>query len=121
MKTITLISTALFLSGSILSVANAAAPSEVPTAVVMFGDLDTTGSTGKEELYRRLIRAARSVCHSLDPSESGAKMLVTPLYKACLDQAVSGAVVRINRPEFTDYVASRMMKPASAVIQLAAR
>jgi UrcA family protein len=121
MKTITLITTALILSGSILSVTKAAAPSDVPTAVVKFGDLETTGSAGKEELYRRLTRAARSVCRSLDPSESGAKMLVTPLYKACIDQAVSGAVAKINRPDFTDYVASRMPKPVSAGIQLAAR
>jgi UrcA family protein len=121
MKTITLITTALFLSGSTLSVAEAAAPSDVPTAVVKFGDLDTIGLAGKAELYRRLTQAAREVCRSLDPSQSGPKMLVRPLYKGCINQAVSGAVAKINRPEFTDYVASRMPKPASAGIQFAAR
>jgi UrcA family protein len=121
MKTITLITIALFLSGSTLSVAKAAAPSDVPTAVVKFGDLDTVGSAGKDELYRRLTRAARAVCRSLDPSQSGAKMRVTPLYKGCIYQAVAGAVAKINRPDFTDYVASRMPKPSSAGIQLAAR
>jgi UrcA family protein len=121
MKSITRLIAALIVSGSILSVAEATPPSDVPTAVVKFGDLDATRPAGKEELYRRLTHAARSVCHSLDPSESGAKLQLTPLYKACIDQAVSGAVAQINRPEFTDYVASRMPKPDHAGIQLAAR
>jgi UrcA family protein len=121
MKSFTLITTALVLSGSILSIGHAAPPSAVPTTVVKFGDLNTTGPAGKEELYRRLTRAARSVCRSLDPFESGAKLQLAPLYNACIDQAVSGAVARINRPEFTDYVASRTQKPSSTGIQLAAR
>jgi UrcA family protein len=121
MKTFSLIATTLFLSGSILSVVQAASPSDVPTALVKFGDLDVTRPAGKEELYRRLTRAAHSVCRSLDPSESAAKVQLTPLYKACLDQAVSGAVSQINRPEFTEYVASRMPMPDHAGIQLAAR
>jgi hypothetical protein len=49
------------------------------------------------------------------------KLQLIPLYKACIDQAVSGAVARINRPEFTDYVASRTPKAAHVGIQLAAR
>jgi UrcA family protein len=121
MKTFTLIATALVLSGSILSAANAAPPSDVPTTVVKFGDLDATRPAGKEELYQRLTRAARSVCRSLDPSESRANLQFMPLYKACIDQAVSGAVAQINRPEFTDYVASRTQKPDHVGIQLAAR
>jgi hypothetical protein len=47
MKKFALITTALVLSGSIFSIAQAAPPSDVPTAVVKFGDLDTTGSAGK--------------------------------------------------------------------------
>ncbi len=121
MKTFTLITTALVLSGSILSIGHAAPPSDVPTTVVKFGDLNTTGPAGKEELYRRLTRAAHSVCRSLDPSDSAVKLQLTPLYKACIDQAVSGAVAKINLPEFTDYVASRRPKPVSTGIQLAAR
>ena len=119
MKFLNLISTALVISGSFLSVADAAPPSDVPTAVVTFGDLDATHPAGKEELYRRLTRAARSVCRSLDPSDSAAKMEVTPLYKDCIDRALSGAVARINRPEFSDYVASRMPAPDHAGIRLA--
>jgi UrcA family protein len=122
MKPVTFIITAVVLSGSILAVAQAAPPSDVPTAVVKFGDLDATRPAGKEELYRRLTRAARSVCRSLDPSESGAKKFqLTPLYKACIDQAVSGAVAQINRPDFTNYVAAQLPKVANAHLHLADR
>jgi UrcA family protein len=119
MKKFALITTALVLSGSIFSIAQAAPPSDVPTAVVKFGDLDTTGSAGKEQLYRRLTQAAHAVCRSLDPSGSVARL--APLYKACIDQAVSGAVAKIDRADFTDYVAMRTAKPARAGIQLASR
>jgi UrcA family protein len=122
MKTFTLITTALFLSGSILTVVEAASPSEVlATAVVKFGDLDATRPAAMEELYQRLTRAAHSVCRSWDPSGSVAQSQLTPLYKACIEQAVSDAVSQINRPTFTDYVASRMKKPDHVGIQLAAR
>ncbi len=121
MKTFTLIATALVLSGSILSAANANPQSDVPTAVVKFGDLDANRPAGKDELYRRLTRAATSVCRSLDPNESGLNLALIPLHNACIDQAVSGGVAKINRPEFTDYVAYRKQKPARTGIQLAAR
>ena len=106
MKTFTLITTTLVLCGSILSVAKAAPPSDIPTAVVKFGDLDTTHPAGKKELYRRLNRAAHAVCSPLEGASGSA--LVNPQYRACLDQAVSGAVAQINRLEFTDYVATRV-------------
>ncbi len=121
MKTFTALTTALVLTGSILSVANAAPPSDVPTTVVRFGDLDATRPAGKEELYRRLTRAARVVCHSLDPSERPANLRLTSLYKACIDNALFGAVAQINRPEFTDYVAAQRPKVAKANLLLADR
>jgi UrcA family protein len=121
MKSFTLITTALVLSGSILSGAKAAPPSDAPTTVVKLGDLDTSRPAGKEELYRRLTRAAHSVCRPVDPSESGKNLQLIPLYKACVDHAVAGAVAQINRPEFTDYVAFRTQKPDRAGVQLAAR
>lgn len=119
MKTITSIATILILSGSILSVANAAPPSDVPTAVVKFGDLDTARAADKEELYRRLSRAVRTIC-SPQQATPGSITVGMSRYSACIERTVSGAVARINRPEFTDYVASRMQKPDHVGIQLAA-
>jgi UrcA family protein len=120
MKTFTLITTALVLCGSILSVAKAARPSDIPTAVVKFGDLDTTHPAGKKELYRRLSRAAREVCSSLE-GVSGSTAFPTHQYGACIDRALSGAVAQINRPDFTDYVATLAHEPAGAGARLAAR
>ena len=118
MKSIILITTSLIVSGSILSTAKAAAPAGVPTAVVKFHDLDITRPAGKEELYRRLMRAARTVC---GPGRWPEKALITPQYEACIDQAVSGAVARFNRTEFTDYVAAQTPKATNAVERLARR
>jgi UrcA family protein len=122
MKTIALITAALVLSGSILSAAKAAPPSDVATAVVKFGDLDTTRPAGKEELYRRFARAARSTCRSLDPSDASTKWLASRAqYEACINQALEGAVARFNRPDFTEYVAARTGKSTSAGVRLADR
>ena len=89
-------------------------------AVVKFGDLDTTHPVAQEELYRRLSRAVRTVCGPLEEAP-GSIAVGMSRYAACIDQAISGAFARINRPEFTDYVASVMHKPDHMGIQLAAR
>ena len=120
MKTITLITITLFLCGSILSVAKAAPPSDVPTAVVKFGDLDTTKAAGQQELYRRLSRAVQSVCRPMGHAP-GSIAVGLSRYTACVDKALSSAVAQINRAEFTDYVASRAQKPEHVGIQLASR
>jgi UrcA family protein len=120
MKTFTLITTALFLSASILSVTEAAPPSDVPTAVVKFGDLDTTRPAGKEELYRRLSRAAQAVCSPLEGA-FGSRALVTPQYEACINQALAGAVAQFNRPDFTAYVATRTQRSVGLDTRLATR
>jgi UrcA family protein len=121
MKTIILFTTALVLSGSIFSVAQAGSSSDAPTAVVKFGDLDTTRSAGQEALYRRVTRAAQSVCGSLDPGVSGRNLALVSLHTACVDQALAAAVAQINRPEFTNYVATRLPNVTGADIRLAAR
>ena len=121
MKSFILITAAVVFSGSILT-ANADSQSDVPTAIVKFADLDANRTAGKEELYRRLTRAAIGVCSPLDASELvAAKLQLSSLHKACIDQAVIGAVAKINRPDFTEYAASRMNKPAHVGMQLAAR
>jgi UrcA family protein len=120
MKPTTLIATIVVLSGSILSAAQAATPSDLPAIVVKFGDLDTTSSAGQQDLFRRLSKAVRTICAPLQAAP-GSIAVGMSRYNACVDRAVSDAVARINRPEFTDYVASRMQKSDRVGIQLAAR
>jgi UrcA family protein len=121
MKKFTLITTALVLVGSIFTVAEASPPSDLPTSVVKFGDLDTTHAAGQEQLYRRVTRAAQAVCRPLDPSNSGSRLALISLHRACVDKALADAVVKINLPEFTDYVASRMPNSTGPGIRVAAR
>jgi UrcA family protein len=121
MKSITLITTAIVLTGSILAAAQAAPPSDVPTAVIKFQDLDIAGPAGKEKLYGRLVRAARAVCSPLDPNGSVVKPAFPQQYETCIDQAVSGAVARFNRQEFSDYVTARQSNGANASLRLAGR
>ena len=117
MKTITLITITLFLCGSILSVAKAAPPSDVPTAVVGFGDLDTLAR--EKGTYCRLSLAAIR-CRPMGDAP-GSIAVGLSRYTACVDKALSSAVAQINRAEFTDYVASRAQKPEHVGIQLASR
>ncbi len=121
MKSIILIATATILSGSILAAAQAAPPSDVPTAVVKFRDLDMAGPAGKERLYRRMVQAARAVCSPLDPNGSVVKPAFPRQYETCIDQAVFGAVARLNRQEFSEYVAARQPNGANASVHLANR
>jgi UrcA family protein len=121
MKKFTLVTTALVLVGSIFTVAEASPPSDAPTTVVKFGDLDTTHAAGQEQLYRRVTRAAQVVCRPLDPGTSGAQLSLISLHAACVDKAIANAVAQINRSEFTDYVASRMPNPVSPAMRLASR
>jgi UrcA family protein len=86
--------------------ASAASPSDDQPAsdgakqyVVRFADLDLSKMAGATALYGRLQRAARTVC---DPLESRDLAFATK-YRACMDQAVSSAVARINRPLLSAY------------------
>lgn len=67
--------------------------------VVRFADLDLSKMAGATALYFRLQRAARAVC---DPLESRELAFATK-HRACMDQAVTSAVARINRPLLSEY------------------
>jgi UrcA family protein len=104
MKVVALYFAWIIFSVSIHSVAKAASTSDVPTAAaVKLRDLEITRPAGKQDLYRRLIRAARAAC---SPGGWPDKAGVTPQHEECVDQAVSDAVARFNRAEFSDYVAA---------------
>jgi UrcA family protein len=122
MKTLNILAPALLLCGSMLSTANAATPSDdVPTMVVKFADLDTTHAPGMQELYRRLDRAARTVCAPLEGELVGSRALAAARYQACREQAIAGAVAQINRADFSDYVASLTHQSSGVTTRLAAR
>jgi len=121
MKTIAIILATAALNLSVVSLAQASGSDEIPSVTVRFGDLDLTRSDGLSSLYTRLSQAAKSVCREMGPdSEKGLR--VHQRYQACLDQAVKGAVAKIDQPAFTDYVARKTTSPASSTgITLAAK
>jgi UrcA family protein len=118
MKTIAIILATAALSLSVLSVAQASGSDEIASVTVRFADLDLTRSDGLSSLYTRLSQAANSVCR--DDSEKG--VLVQQRYRVCMDQAIKGAVAKIDQPAFSDYVARKTGSPASSTgVKLAAK
>lgn len=92
------------LVASILSLttlaARAAAPvTEALSVKVQFADLDLTREAGIARLYLRIKGAARQVC------DQQAQHSLRQTYPACVKQAVSAAVARLDRPMLSDYVA----------------
>ena len=80
-----------------LAAAGAAAPvlanpSDVPQAVVRYGDLDLNSAQGMRTLHRRLDAAARSVC----PSPSIQELTRLNFAEACRARAVARAIGEIK-------------------------
>jgi UrcA family protein len=74
----------------------------VPAVKVSFADLDLNQMDGAEKLYRRLDFAARKVCAAIEPS-SDADLLRLQRWRTCTRNAVSRAVVKIDRTTLTAY------------------
>ena len=79
--------------------AHAAPPSEVPSVVVRFADLDLSRSEGARVLFRRLQGAAETVCAPLDDRQLARHMH----FLACVRSAISAAVSKVDQPALTTY------------------
>lgn len=99
--------------------ATAAAPTDDANSItVEFGDLNLDRQAGVARLYSRIKGAARQVCNQQSNDQTVSKQV----YSACVKQAVSTAVARIDRPLLSDYVAQLHGKPANtAPLSVAAR
>jgi UrcA family protein len=87
----------LFALGFGASGAQAAERFQSLTKVVAYGDLNLDSQQGAKVLYARLRNAARTVCHPLE----GRDLNQIALWRGCVDQAVSSAVVQINKTSVT--------------------
>ena len=74
----------------------------VPAVKVSFADLDLSQMDGAKMLYRRLDFAARKVCVAIEPS-SDADIVRLQLWRTCTRNAVSRAVVKLDRTTLTAY------------------
>lgn len=101
---------AIALTTTILSLstldARATAPADVDGITVSYADLDLDRNAGIVTLYRRIQGAARSVCDV----HSGRMLVTKRSYSSCVANAVGSAVVQIDRPMLSEYVARQSGK-----------
>jgi len=69
-----------------------AADSDLPTVVVHYSDLSLGTDSGVNQLYRRIVYAAKRVCP--DARDLSRQQQV----QLCRDQAVAGAIEQIHNP-----------------------
>jgi UrcA family protein len=70
---------------------------DVPQVTVKFGDLNISSPQGAAVLYGRIRAAAQTVCSPDDRSGLEFKMQ----RNACIDEAILGAVARVNNSALT--------------------
>jgi UrcA family protein len=74
----------------------------VPAVKVSFTDLDLSQMDGAKKLYQRLDFAARKVCAAAEPLND-LDFFRLRLWRTCTRNAVSRAVVKIDRTTLTAY------------------
>jgi UrcA family protein len=103
MTTFTQVRTAIaaLLLGAVATVAALPATAEgldePPQFTVKFGDLNISSPQGADALYARIKSAAKAVCPRIDERDLGQKIEL----KACVDHAISTAVIQVNAPELS--------------------
>jgi UrcA family protein len=83
--------------------AHAASPQDAPSVIVHFADLDLSHGQAAGVLYQRLKETAETLCAPLDDRDLGAHLR----FKACVQNAISTAVVKVDRPTLTAYYKAR--------------
>ncbi len=83
--------------------ARAAAPAaDAPSFAVHYSIHSLATDDGVRTLYRRIVLAAEEVC----PRPSGSSVFVNPAVRACREQAIAGAVQKIDNPKLAQVYAS---------------
>jgi UrcA family protein len=93
------ITTAIFVALAFTcgAVSIAADNSDVPQALVKFGDLNLSDPQGAITLYSRIAAAANTVCKpfDIDSRNLGSRARLD----ACVHKAIANAVTKVNQPE----------------------
>ena len=113
------IKTAIFgaLALSCTAVSIAADHSDVPQAVVKFGDLNPSNPQGAAKLYSRIATAAYEVCKSFDINsrDLGSRARLT----ACLHKAIADAVTKVGQPELLAIYNAKNHQPLPTIVAAA--
>ena len=85
------------LTSSVAALSIGADNSDVPQAVVKFGDLNISNPRDAAKLYSRIAAAAYAVCtpFDIDNQNLGAQARL----KACVHKSIADAVTRVGQPE----------------------
>jgi len=83
----------------VVNVVHAHPPWDPPRKAVKFSDLNLNTPEGAAVLYKRITGAAKEVCDVFDDSIFPHSHEVQ--VNACIDQAITRAVMQINRPMLT--------------------
>jgi UrcA family protein len=83
--------------------------SEVPQAVVKFGDLNLSNRQGAATLYNRIVAAAQEVCKSFDTDPYGRASYAK--LDACVHKAIADAVTKVGQPELLAVYNARHRQP----------
>jgi UrcA family protein len=116
MKTLTTLIAVATVAASGITIASADTTLEPRSATVKFADLNTSNVQGAQVLYQRIASAAESVCRDLKP---GRQVALMEPYAKCVHQAISTAVIKVDRPAVTAYAAAQGTRPSEAAIKIA--
>jgi UrcA family protein len=83
--------------------------SEPMKRTVTYGDLNLADPSGVEQLYRRVVGAARQVCDSLD----GRSLQEKVQFSICVNQSIARAVAAVDQPALTALHAIKTGQPQS--------
>ena len=105
------------LASGLATIGAAADSSDMPRAIVKFGDLNLSNPQGAAKLYSRVVAAADMVCKPFDINSRnlGSRARLD----ACVHKAIAGAVTTIGRPELFAIYNAKNHKPVSIVVATA--
>ena len=83
--------------------------SEPMKKTVTYGDLNLANAQGVEQLYRRIVGAARQVCVGLD----GRSLIEKEQFSICIKQSIARAVTAVDQPALTALHAIKTGQPES--------
>jgi len=93
---------ATFLMLATVEVRAADASADLPRVSVSYQDIEFATANGTENVYRKLKVAARKVC-GLEVGQTGSVLTLDQKVrgKACVEEALTDVVRRLNRPMLT--------------------
>jgi UrcA family protein len=94
---------ATLAAGLAVNHAGAAEPTQAPTVVVRYADLDLSRPKDAQRLYYRLYAAAQKVCRASGLGSGGGMEDLARLrqFHDCLDRALTNAVTDVNSSQVT--------------------